>query len=236
MNERVIGILGGMGPEATVELYYRIIRTTNVQRDQDHIKTIIYSNPKVPDRTKAILGNGESPLPEMIKTAKTLEKAGADFIIIPCNTAHYFINELRESVNIPILNMIELTAKKVKEEFPKIKRAGLIATDGTVNSEIYHKNFNEIKVDTLSPPNNLQKEVMKAIYEHIKKGDLDGGRKILLKVAENLHTQGSQIILCGCTEVSLVLKEGDVSAPILDPLQVLAETAVRVALEKMEYR
>lgn len=232
MDEKIIGILGGMGPEATADLFYRIIRATPAQRDQDHIRTIIYSNSKVPDRTAAILGNGPSPVPEMLKAAKTLEIAGVDFIIIPCNTAHHFIDELRAGVGIPILHMIELAANRVHEELPSVERAGLIATDGTVRSRIYHRSFSKIGVEIITPPESFQKKSMKAIYEHIKTGDLEEGGKILLNVANNLIGNGAQVVLCGCTEVSLVLKDGDISVPVVDPLQVLAETAIQIALGK----
>ena len=232
MAEKIIGILGGMGPEATADLFYRIIRATPVQKDQDHIRTIIYSNSKVPDRTAAIRGSGPSPVPEMLKAAKALETAGADFIIIPCNTAHYFIDDLRDGVGIPILHMIELTAQRVQKESPSVGRAGLIATDGTVRSGIYHRSFSEIGVEIITPAENLQKEAMKAIYEHVKTGDLERGGEILREVANHLIGRGSQVILCGCTEVSLVLKDGGVPIPIVDPLQVLAETAVEAALGK----
>lgn len=231
MAEKIIGILGGMGPEATADLFYRIIRATPVKRDQDHIRTIIYSNSKVPDRTPAIFGEGPSPVPEMVKAARKLEGAGADFIIIPCNTAHYFIGELHESVGIPILNMIELTAKKVGNEFPKMRKAGLIATEGTVRSGIYHRSFAEVGIDILTPSDDFQQEAMKAIYEHIKTGDLEGGREILLKMANGLVQGGAQMMICGCTEVSLVIKDGDIAVPVVDPLQILAETAVEVARE-----
>ncbi len=100
-QEKIIGILGGMGPAATLALYERIIALTPAQCDQDHLRVIIDSNPKIPDRTAAILGNGESPLPAMAESAKTLERAGADFIVIPCNTAHYWLDELQKEVAIP---------------------------------------------------------------------------------------------------------------------------------------
>lgn len=230
MAEKIIGILGGMGPEATADLFYQIIRATTAQKDQDHIRTIIYSNPKVPDRTAAILAGGPSPVPEMMKAAQALEKAGADFIIIPCNTAHHFIDELRTRASIPILHMIELTARGVQEELPTVERAGLIATDGTVMSRIYHRNFANTGVEIITPQEVAQKKVMKAIYEQIKAGDLEGGRETILDAANRLIGNGVQAILCGCTEVSLVLKDGDISVPVVDPLQILAETAVRVAL------
>ena len=234
VDEKIIGILGGMGPEATADLYLRIIRATPAERDQDHPRTIIYSNSKVPDRTPAIVGDGPSPVPEMLKAAKILEEAGADFLVMPCNTAHFFIRELREGVGIPILHMIELTAEKVSRELPGVKDAGLIATDGTVRSGIYHGSFGEHGVDVRVPSEEHQRASMKAIYGHIKAGDLEGGREILLGVASALVDGGAQAVVCGCTEVSLVLGEGDVPVPVVDPLQVLAEAAVGVALGRAE--
>ena len=113
-----------MGPEATADLFYRIIRATPVEKDQDHPRTIIYSNSKVPDRTPAVMGKGESPVYEMLMAGKKLEEAGADFLIIPCNTAHYFIEDLRAGLTIPVLNMIELTAEKIARDASAIKKAG----------------------------------------------------------------------------------------------------------------
>lgn len=234
MEEKVIGILGGMGPEATADLFHRIIRATPVERDQDHPRTIIYSNSKVPDRTLAITGEGPSPVPEMVKAARALEVAGSDFLIIPCNTAHHFIEELRQSVGIPILHMIELAAEKVCSELPQVERAGLIATDGTVRSGIYHRSFEQRGIEIMVPPEELQSASMDAIYGHIKTGDLEEGREIVLKVANYLVDEGAQAVICGCTEISLVLEDGDIPVPVVDPLQVLADAAVETALGKAE--
>lgn len=139
MGEKVIGVLGGMGPEATADLFRKIIRATPAEKDQDHIRVIIDSNPKIPDRTAAIIGGGPSPLPEMTETAKNLEKAGADLIIIPCNTAHYYYEKLKKSIRIPILNMVELTAQAIKGGFPHVKKVGIIGTTGTVRAGIYNR-------------------------------------------------------------------------------------------------
>ena len=234
MTEKIIGILGGMGPEATADLFYRILKATPVERDQDHPRTIIYSNSKVPDRTPAVLGDGPNPVPEMVMAAKALETAGADFLVMPCNTAHYFIGELREGLGIPILHMIELTAKKVGHDLLNVNRAGLIATDGTMNGGLYHRSFLEQGIEIMNPAVDLQRASMKAIYEHIKTGDLEGGREIVLKVASGLLDSGAQAVICGCTEISLVLKDGDVPVPVIDPLQILAETSVDVALGKVK--
>ena len=232
MSEKIIGILGGMGPEATADLYLRIIRTTKAKRDQDHPRVIIYSNSKVPDRTAAILGTGLNPLSELIRAGKRLEEAGADFIIIPCNTAHYFIDQLQKELRVPILNMIRLSAEKARKSYPKVRKAGLLATDGTMKSDLYRSAYSDAGISLLEPSPEKQAEVMKAIYQFIKAGNLIDGGLLLRGVANDLVSTGAEMIICGCTEVSLVLKEGDLSVPILDPLQVLAEAAVSEALQK----
>jgi len=134
---KIIGILGGMGPQATVDLYNEIIRQTPIKEEQDHLPIIIFSNPKVPDRTKALIAGGEDPLPHLIYSARVLEKAGADFIIIPCNTAHHYLPQMQKAVSIPILNMIAETADFIKQRYPQKKRVGLLATTGTIKVGIY---------------------------------------------------------------------------------------------------
>mgnify|MGYP000241628663 CR=1 FL=1 len=213
-----------------VSVLGRIIRITPAQKDQDHIRVIIYNNPKIPDRTAAILGKGPNPLPEMIETARKLEEAGADFIIIPCNTAHYYYEELRKNVGIPILNMIELTSQKIAERFPQVKKVGLIGTTGTVKARLYDRALERRGIQVIYPPEGLQNKVMEAIYDNIKAGRIREGKEIMGKVAKQLIKEGAEIIICGCTEVSLVLRSGDIPVPLVDPLQILAEVAVAEAL------
>jgi len=234
MDERTIGILGGMGPEATSDLFLRIIRATPAKRDQDHYRTIIYSDPKIPDRTAAILGGGPDPVPEMLMAARVLEGAGADFIIIPCNTAHHFIEELRRGLGVPVLNMIELTAERIARDHPGVRRAGLLASTGTVKSGTYERAFGEKGIGVLAPPEGLQERVMEAIYDQIKAGDLGEGERILHDAGRRLEGMGADAVICGCTEVSLVLKEGDLDVPVVDPMQVLAEAAVEAASGKTQ--
>ena len=142
LREVIIGILGGMGPEATVEIFRRIIDITPSKKDQDHLHIIIDNNPKIPDRTAAILGKGESPLPLLTSTAKNLEKAGASFIIIPCNTAHHYIDLLRREVSIPIVDMLEETVNEIYKELPN-SNIGLLASTGTIKAKIYQKAANK---------------------------------------------------------------------------------------------
>ena len=229
MPEKIIGILGGMGPEATIDLFYKIIKFTPAEKDQDHLRIIIDNNPKIPDRTAAILGKGEDPLPALRETAQNLEKAGADFIIIPCNTAHYFLPSIQESVKIPILNMIEETAKETQQRIPQIKKVGLLASIGTYKTEIYHQQFKKYNIEVIYPNEKDKEEVMKAIYA-VKAGDLsEEVKKNIISIAQKLIDKGAEAIIAGCTEIPLILKEGDVSAPIIDPTQVLAKAAVQKA-------
>jgi len=127
-QKRVIGILGGMGPAATLALYERILALTSAECDQDHLHVIIDSNPKIPDRTAAILGDGESPLPAMIEGARTLERAGANVLVIPCNTAHHWLADLQKAVSIPIIDMINETASLIAAHRPLLRKIGLLAT------------------------------------------------------------------------------------------------------------
>jgi aspartate racemase len=232
LGEKIIGILGGMGPEATADLFKRIINSTSVDRDQDHFRVIIDSNAKIPDRTSAILGTGASPLPLMVKSGKILQEAGADFLIIPCNTAHYFHKQLQDVLKIPVLNMIKLSAKYTHLRNREVSLAGLLATDGTVATGLYHDAYSEKGIKIIVPDEWRQKNIMEAIYSHIKTGNLKEGRIILHGIAESLIKTGSQAIICGCTEISIVLHDRDLEVPIIDPLQVLAEEAVLFASEK----
>lgn len=227
MAEKIIGILGGMGPLATVELFRRIVEKTPAKRDQDHPRIIIYNNPKIPDRTAFILGNGEDPGPKLIEGARKLESWGADFIIMPCNTAHFFAETIQKAISIPLVNMIEETAKKIEEM--GLRKVGLLATDGTIKGLIYHRALLSRGVQIAVPNKNDQKRVMEAIYEGVKAGNLELGRKLLLEVARKLERRVDGII-AGCTEVSVALKPDDLSVSLIDPLDVIAEKAVRLAL------
>ena len=229
MPEKIIGILGGMGPEATIDLFCKIIKFTPAEKDQDHLRIIIDNNPKIPDRTAAILGKGEDPLPALQETAQNLEKAGADFIVIPCNTAHYFLSSIQESVNIPVLNMIEETAKETKKRIPQIKKVGLLASIGVYKSEIYHQHFKKFNIEVISPEEKDRGKVMKVIYT-VKAGDLsEEVKKNILKITQKLIDKGAEAVIAGCTEIPLILKEGDVSVPLIDPTQILAKAAFQKA-------
>ena len=160
-----------MGPAATCDLMQKIIDSTAASCDQEHIPMIIDSNTRIPDRTAAILSGGPSPVPELIGSAKRLEAAGADFLIIPCNTAHYFIDEVRAVVDIPVLNMPEETAGLLRQR--GITKAAVLATDGTVRSGLYKEALEREGIAVLYPDEEEQGLVMSLIYDYIKRGITD---------------------------------------------------------------
>ncbi|WP_048148292.1 cysteate racemase [Palaeococcus ferrophilus] len=225
--ERTIGILGGMGPLATAELFRRIVLKTPARRDQEHPRVIIYNNPKIPDRTAFIIDEGEDPRPALVESARKLEEWGADFIVMPCNTAHFFEETIRRAVRIPLVSMVEETAEHVKRL--GIKKVGLLATDGTIKGMVYHRALLRRGVRIALPDRKGQKDVMRGIYEGVKTGNLELGRGLLLREARKLQRR-SEGVIAGCTEVSVVLKPEDLKVPLIDPLDVVAERAVRLAL------
>jgi aspartate racemase len=233
-KEKNIGVLGGMGPEATLDLFQKIIKYTNASKDQDHLRIVIDNNPKIPDRTPAVLGTGENILPSMVETARNLERAGADFIVIPCVTAHYFLDDLRKEVDIPIISIVDELENEIEARFPHIRKVGLISTTGTIKGKVFHIKLEETGREVLVPSDKDQRElVMEAIYGKtgIKAGYTNlENKKRVVKVAETLIERGAQGIIAGCTEIPLVLKEEDISVPLFDTLLTLARAAIREAI------
>jgi len=230
MGEKIVGILGGMGPLSTVDLFLKIITSTPIRKEQDHLRIIIDNNPKIPDRTQAILGRGKDPFQELKKTAWNLEKLGAEIIAIPCNTAHYYYNDLQKVVNVPIINMILETVEYIRREFVDVKKIGLLATIGTIKARIYQDMLSDMEI--IIPDVESEKLLMDLIYGErgIKAGYTTGKlRKKILTIVELLLKQGAEAIIMGCTEISLILRQKDLSVRLINPLQILAEATVRKA-------
>ncbi|HEY0097717.1 MAG TPA: amino acid racemase [Pyrinomonadaceae bacterium] len=226
-----IGVLGGMGPEATNQLCALLTANTAVSRDQDHIPVITYNNPRIPGRVAAVRGDDGalSPVPEMIRTAQVLERAGAGLLLLPCNLAHYFIADVQASIRIPILNMIEETVNFIVEHYPQLRRAGILASTPTIECGLYDRAFRRHDKHLLAPEAVEQDDkVMRAIYgsEGIKCGHKSAPRNLLKSAAENLSQRGAEVIIAGCTEVSLVLSRENSSFNVIDPLEIIARVAI----------
>ncbi len=227
MSQKTIGILGGMGPEATVDLFMKIIKNTPARKDQDHIRCVVDSNPKIPDRTKYIYGEGEDPRPLLIQGARNLERIGASFIAISCNTAHYFYDEVQAAVKIPVVHIMSEVTDHLSG---KVQKAGLLASSATVRTGLYDKALAKAGISLVVPEGSRQDEVMKAIYM-VKGGDLESARNTVLQEGTRLVSAGAQVVIAGCTEIPLVLRQGDLEVDVLDATLVLAQACVRLALD-----
>ncbi|WP_448576063.1 aspartate/glutamate racemase family protein [Thermomicrobium sp.] len=225
----IIGILGGMGPLATVDLYRKIIEATPAERDQDHLHVIIDADPSIPDRTAALLFGGPDPTPWLLASAQRLEQAGADFIIVPCNTAHAFLPRVRASISIPILSMIAATAERAAEIVTTGSIVGLLATAGTIASRLYQQALEERGLRCIVPDAQSQERVSEAIAL-VKAGRTDQEvASLVLGASRELIAQGAAALILGCTELPIVFPISEVSVPVLDATRILAETAVRLA-------
>jgi aspartate racemase len=225
-----IGVLGGMGPLATADFYTKLVRLTPARRDQDHIHVIIDSNPQIPDRTEAFLGRGADPIPSLRATARRLERAGAHLIVIPCNSAHVYLEAIRRSVAIPVLNMMDEVARAAAAIRPPIRAVGLLATRATLSGGLYPRALAPHGI-TVVDPSPVEVEDVAAVVAAVKSGDLGSSvRARIRKAASALVSRGAQAVVLGCTELPLVMDSTDAAPPVLDCTRCLAEAAIREAM------
>jgi aspartate racemase len=233
--KKVIGILGGMGPEATLDCFGKIIKNTPAKTDREHIRVVIDSNPGIPDRIAAILGDGESPVPALVAGCRGLEKAGADFIIIPCVTVHFFLPEIQAGSPLPVVSIIDAVAEAIKRDFHETKTVGLLGTVATVESGLFQKRLAREAIDTLVPDSAQQSKIVAAI-KCIK--DIQPQRtqseitNDLIEAARSLidrEPDGADAIIAGCTEIPLALGQEHLPVPYFDSLTILARAAIRHA-------
>lgn len=229
-EEKIIGILGGMGPYATVDIFKKIIELTPAKKDWNHLRIIIDENPKIPSREIAVLFNGDNPLPEMIKTINNLEKAGADFAIIPSNSAHYWYDDIVKNTNIPIISMIEETAKEVIKKIPDIRKIGLLTTEIILKEKLFHKTFSKYNLEIVTPSGEEQ-ILVREVIEDVKLDKKDETvktkiKKIINKLISKYKVEG---IILGCTELPIILKQEEISVPLFDCNEILAKSAIKYA-------
>jgi len=233
MGDKIVGIIGGMGPEATVDLMERVIRATPAQDDVDHIRLIVDNNPKIPSRIKAIIeGSGESPVPCLQEMARSLAAYGADFLAMPCNTAHCYYEEIRSAAGIPVLNMIDLTVETVLRKNPLLKCVGLLTSRAVILTEIYLRPFKRLGVEVMVPSAEIQDRLMQSI-KIIKTGRYGvKERSVLKEAAQELTRKGSEALVIACTELSIIAEAIRVPVKVFDSAQILAEAIVRRAKQR----
>ena len=221
----MIGILGGMGPSATMDFAQKILSLTPAQCDQDHLPLLIHSVPQIPDRTAFLMQKAESPLPSLIRGLNTLVSAGADCIVIPCNTAHYWYPQLTRVCPVEMLHIARVASKKLNEQ--NIKSVALLATDGTLKAGFYRDYLESQGVDSLIPGQNTQLKIMEGIYR-VKAGQVKEGAKLLEDCAKQMLNEGAEKIILGCTEIPLAFDS--IKSPLqnhtLDATLTLAEACV----------
>ena len=224
MKHKVVGIVGGMGPAATVEFFARLVRATPAMRDEDHLRILIDDDPGIPSRTEALLRGGPSPAPRLCAIARGLERAGAELLAMPCNTAHAFLEPMRAAVEIPVLDMLAETAARVE-----VDRVGLLATEAAVRAGLYSKAFVPRGIAVVAPSPEDQAEVTRLIAA-VKAGEPAGAlRPRLRRVVAGLKAQGARAAIIGCTEISL-LHDPESPLPAIDALDCLVDATVRAAL------
>ncbi len=219
-----LGILGGMGPQATQIFYQRILDRTDAERDQEHLPTLILSDTEMPDRTTAILsGEGQQVYRRLLEDAQLLERNGCTAIAIPCNTSHYFVDKLQQELTIPIIHMVRETCKVLAKR--GCRRVGILATDGTIQTQTYQKECAAQGFEGVAPDEATQKLVMSIIYDEIKKGE-KGSREKFAAIDRALRTLNCDAAILGCTELSVYRVYHGLPDFYIDALEVLVEQSI----------
>jgi aspartate racemase len=228
--QKTAGVLGGMGPEATVDFMAKVIVLTDADCDQDHVRMLIDHNPHVPNRQEAILRGGQDPAPVLADMAASLEAGGADFLVIPCNTAYVYKDAILAATHIPLISIIGVSIAAAKERAPDADRIGLLATDGCLQSGIYQAGLEETGLTAVVPTAEELSELM-SLIKTIKGGRHTGDTaRGMAKLAEALAARGAGVIIAGCTEIPLVLDEGAISVPLVSSTDALADITVKLAI------
>jgi aspartate racemase len=226
---RVVGIIGGMGPQATLDLMRRILAKTPAQGDQDHIHLIVESNPKIPSRIAHLIeGTGADPTPELVRIAGNLQRAGAEALAIPCNTAHAYAHSIRRAVSIPLLDMVQLTVDQIASS-RHVARVGLLASSAVLATELYARAFGGQGIDVVHPDrvHPAQQDELMSLINAVKRGET--GMKIqtaLAAIARDLAKE-ADVLLVGCSELSVIA--AGITAPFVDSLDVQAQAIVDFA-------
>lgn len=225
-KKKVVGIIGGMGPGATALLFQKMINYTNAANDSEHIHIIIDNNTKIPDRTTAILNKENTPARYICESGKKLEQCGAELLLIPCNTSHYFYDYIQNHVSVPVINMIAETAEICLK--CGYKKVGVLATTGTCKTDIYGRELAKVGIETIYPDADGQKKVMEIIYDQVKAGKKINAQ-IIDQTLKKMAASGAQAFILGCTELPFAIKNGDFGYHFLDSLDVLARRGIEMA-------
>jgi aspartate racemase len=219
-----VGVIGGLGPLATLDFFERVLRRTRAVREQDHLRLIIDNDPKIPDRNAHMRGDGPSPGPALASCARGLEAAGADFIVMACNTAHAWEADIRAAISVPFLSIIKETTNAVAELRPEA--VGVMAVDACLSAGLYQEALKTAGLKCLLLNADSQKTFMELIYR-IKSGDSgETVKRSMVTLARKLEAQGAEVIIAGCTEIPIVLTADDIEGELISSTDVLVERTI----------
>jgi aspartate racemase len=230
MPTRIVGVIGGMGPAATIDFMAKVLRHSQAGAacEQDNVRLIVDSNPWLPDRNAAIAGSGPSPAEGLAAMARGLAGAGAQVLVMPCNAAHAFADAVMAATALPFLHLVDEAAAAVVADHPEARRIGVLAVSGAVEARLYERALEALGLVPIVPSADERTRFMDGVWR-IKAGDLDRGRVALRETAELLIARGAEVIVAGCTEVPLVLGPDELRVPLIDATDVLARRAVDFA-------
>jgi len=225
-NKKVLGILGGMGPQATIDLQQKILNYTDAKSDQEHMRIFVDSHSQVPDRTAAILEGGESPVEALMESVRKLESCGVDYIIMPCNTAHYFLPQLDIPPHIEFLNMIEIAAKVCLDRHFG-KTAGILSTSGTSKSGIISGVFEKMGINYIKPLDEDQLILGQLILDVKAKADMKEIVRKFIIITDKMLSRGAEYFILGCTEIPIIVQSYSFPHDFVDPTVELAKAAIK---------
>lgn len=226
--DMTVGVMGGFGPEATADFFTKLVAATPARVDQDHLHVLIDNNPKVPDRQLAIRGESPSVGPDLVIMAKRLEAAGADFLVMPCNSAHAWTHDIRAAVSIPFISFIEEVTDHIAESYEP-GAVGIMAADGCLEAGLYQKALVKRRFEPLCWDQADLTRFMALVFR-IKAGEHgDATGQEMAGLAEDLASRGASLIISGCTEIPLVLDASDVSVPLISSTDLLVQRTIDYA-------
>lgn len=228
-RQRVVGIIGGMGPLATADLIAKITHHTPVTREQDHLRLLVDSNPAIPDRNDAVRGSGPSPGPAMVESARLLEKSGAELLVIACNTAHHWVDEVAAAVAIPVISMVDVTVHAAVDGGSH--RVGVMAITACLSTAMYQDRLAASGIESLTLDDADQAAFTRTIARIKAEGSTAELRASMARSAGVLVDSGAEAIIAACTEIPIVLGEGDLRIPLISSTDELARATVAAARE-----
>jgi aspartate racemase len=228
-NERILGVLGGMGPLASAQFMLRLTLLTPAARDQDHIPTVLWSDPRVPDRTRGKLQGGEDPLPWLLRGIAGLRSAGCEAIVVPCNTAHGWYDAMAEAAGVPILHIVDAAVADLRRSGVMGGRIGLMGTQATLTMRLYQDRLEQLGYECMTPSQDQMDRLVTPAIAQVKANQVVQAFPPLAEVVNDLQVRGASSVVLGCTEIPLGIQAGppsDLRAPVVDTIDALARAAI----------